>query len=456
MFAAAGLLALIVVDYLRPQEYLPFLSEVPLLHIATGLALLGFVLDLRLGVSRMRAMPHLVLTILFFFWCLITVIVREREQLLTRTQALLIPIAICLLVAHGIQTFRMLQVVCGLLLAIAVGLAALGVEQGLADRGCHRIAVEAGHTAYIYDGRPCSEEDRAICEGEGAEPGADYVCEKVGLLGTQSDHGRVRYRGSLEDPNELSLALGIALPFAFAFLNRRRSTARLLLVAATVVLVGLCAYFTQSRGGQLVFLTVLAVYFVRRYGAGRGLIVGVLLALPLLILGGRSGEEAAVSTMDRLECWWVGLHLAVASPAFGVGYGQFTEHHYLTAHSSFILAAAELGLPGMLLWTSIAYLAMKIPIEALRAQVAPVARAWAVALLASVTGLLLGSLFLSYAYENVFWLYVGLTGVLYEAIRRHDPSFTVRFGVRDLGIVALMDLALLIALIGYTGLKLGW
>ena len=456
MFAAAGLLALIVVDYLRPQEYLPFLSVVPLLHIATGLALLGLVLDLRLGLSRIHAMPHLALTILFFFWCLITVIVREREQLVTRAEALLIPIAICLLVAHGIQTFRMLQLVCGLLLAIAVGLAALGVEQGLAHRGCHRIAVKAGHTVYVYDGRPCSEADRAICEAEGAEPGAEYVCEKVGLLGTQSDHGRVRYRGSLEDPNELSLALGIALPFAFAFLNRRRSIARLILVAAAVVLVGLCAYFTQSRGGQLVFLTVLAVYFVRRYGVGRGLIVGVLLALPLLILGGRSGEEAAVSTMDRLECWWVGLHLAVGAPVFGVGYGQFTEYHYLTAHNSFILAAAELGLPGMLLWTSIGYVAMKIPIEALRAQVAPVARVWAIALLASVTGLLLGSFFLSYAYKDVFWLYVGLTGVLYEAIRRHDPSFRVRFGFRDLGTVALIDLALLSALIGYTGLKMGW
>src|SRR5574342_645606 len=238
MFATAGLLALIAVDYLRPQEYLPFLSQVPLLHLATGLALLGFVLDLRLGVSRMHAMPHLVLTLLFFFWCLITVVVREREQLLTRAQALLIPIAICLLVAHGIQTFRMLQVVCGFLLAIAVGLAALGVQQGLADRGCHRIGVKGGHTAYLYDGRPCDEGGRETCEGEGAEPGADYVCEKVGLLGTQSDHGRVRYRGNLEDPNELSLALGIALPFAFAFLNRRRSIARLILVAAAVVLVG--------------------------------------------------------------------------------------------------------------------------------------------------------------------------------------------------------------------------
>jgi hypothetical protein len=454
MFALPGLLALIFVDYVRPQEYLPFLHAVPLLHIATGLAVLGFVLDLRLGLSRKDPAPHLVLTVLLLAWCLVTVMVRAPDQLRMRAQSLLVPIAIYAAVAHGVQSFRMLQVLCGFLLVICLGLAAIGVEQGLAPYGCHRIAARAGQLVYLYDGRPCEEGNRGVCEDEAAEPGADYVCEKVGLLGTQSDHGRVRYRGTLQDPNELSLALGIAVPFAFAFLDRRRTLPRLLLVAATVTGVGLCAYFTQSRGGQLVFLTVLAIYFVRRLGVKRGLAIGVLLALPLLLFGGREGGE--VSTLERLECWWVGLHLILASPGFGVGFAQFNEHHYLTAHNSFILSAAELGLPGMLLWTSIVYVAMKIPIQALRAHLPPVSRSWAIALLASTVGLAVGSFFLSYSYKDVLWIYVGLTGVLYHAIRRHEPGFKVGFGVRDLGVVAAVDVALLFALVGYTGSKLGW
>jgi O-Antigen ligase len=454
MFALPGLLLLIFVDYVRPQEYLPILYEVPLLHIATGLAVLGFVLDLRLGLSRREAAPHLILALLLFAWCLVTLLVRAPNQLGMRAQALLVPIAIYAAVAHGVQSFRMLQMLCALLLAICLGLAVLGVEQGLAPYGCHRAAVRGGQFVLLYDGRPCGPAERNLCENDEAEPGADYVCEKVGLLGTQSDHGRVRYRGTLQDPNELSLALGIAVPFAFAFLDRRRSTARLLLVGVTVVAVGLCAYFTQSRGGQLVFLTVLAIYFVRRLGVRRGLAIGVVLALPLLLFGGREGGE--VSTMERLECWWVGLHLVQASPGFGVGFAQFNEHHNLTAHNSFILAAAELGLPGMLLWTSIIYLSVKIPIQALRAHLPPVSRSWAIALLASTAGLAVGSFFLSYAYKDVLWIYVGLTGVLYHAIRRHEPGFRVGFGVRDLGLVALVDCALLIALVGYTGVKLGW
>ena len=125
-----------------------------------------------------------------------------------------------------------------------------------------------------------------------------------------------------------------------------------------------------------------------------------------------------------------------ASPGFGVGFGQFLEHHDLTAHNSFILAAAELGLPGLLIWSLDRLPRGQDPIAALRAQVAPVAKTWALALLASMAGLLVGSIFLSFAYKNVFWIFIGLTGVLYQAIQRHDPDFRVRFGVRDLGILA--------------------
>jgi len=452
MFALPGLLALIFIDYLRPQEFFPALRGVPLLHVAAALAGLGLVLDLRLGLSRLRAAPHLLLALLFLAWCAVTLAVRAPAQLLQRLPVLVIPIAIYVLVAHGIQSFRMLQVTAGLVLAICVALSVFGIHQALAPRGCYRVVAQDRGARWLYDGRPC--EQRLDCQADGAEPGANYVCENVGFMGRGSIQGRVRWVGTMEDPNELSLTLGIALPFAFAFFDRRRSLPRLVLLVGTAFVVGLCAIYTRSRGGQIVFATVLAAYFIKRVGWWRGLAAGAVLSLPLLLLGGRSGGEA--STMERIECWWTGLHLLVGSPAFGVGSGQFTEYHYLTAHNAYILSGAELGLPGMLLWTSVVYVATKIPIEALRQEVAPVARTWALALLASMAGLLNGIMHLSYVYKDVLWIYVGLTGVLYQAIKRHDPGFRVDFGLRDLGLVALIDSALLFALIGYTGLKLGW
>ncbi len=456
MFAIPGLLALIFVEYLRPQEYFPALLGVPFLHIATGLAMLGFVLDLRLGLSRLQPAPHLVLTALFFAWNLATVLVRVPDQLLSRASPLLVPFAIYLVVAHAVQSFRILEVLCALLLGIAVVLSAIGVEQGIAPYGCHRVVLRDRGYVNVYDGRLCDGwADRRSCE-EGADPGAAYACEKVGLLGTSSIAGRVRYRGTLEDPNELALALGIAIPFAFAFFDRRHSVARLVLLVVAIAGIGACAYLTRSRGGQLVFLAVLGVYFVKRFGVARGLAWGLVLAVPIIVFGGRSSGESAGSTYERTMCWWAGLHLASAFPGFGVGSGQFTDHYQQTAHNSYILAAAELGVPGLLLWTSVVYVAAKIPIQALRAEVAPVARSWALALLASMAGTIVGILFLSYAYKDVLWIYIGLTGVLYHAIRRHDPGFSVRFRAADLGLLVLIDGVLLIALVGYTTAKLGW
>ena len=50
----------------------------------------------------------------------------------------------------------------------------------------------------------------------------------------------------------------------------------------------------------LVFLAVLAAYFVKRFGF-RGLALGATLAFPLLLLGGRSGAEASSSTLERID-----------------------------------------------------------------------------------------------------------------------------------------------------------
>jgi hypothetical protein len=452
MFALPGLIALVLTDFLRPQEHYAVLRSFPLLYVLTAAAALGFVLDLRLGLSRLRASPHLVPAAMFFLWCFVTIGVRVPDQLLSRSTALLVPLAIYLLVSHAIQTFRMLEVLAATLVAVSLVLAAIGVHLGTQPFECRRDAVIDGFPASVSDGRQCKA--RRDCEGEGAEPGLEYACERGGVLDISTLQGRVRYRGTLEDPNVLSMVLGAALPLALTFLERRRSVVRALIAAAALALFGLCAIMTQSRGGQLVFLAVLAVFFVRRVGVRRGLLVGVALALPMLLLGGRSGAED--SSEQRVEAWWVGLHLLSSSPGFGAGSGQFTDYHYLTAHNSFVLAAAELGLPGLFLWTTTMYTAVKVPLEVLRARAAPVASSWALGLVAAMSGLLVGMFFLSYNYATILWIYVGLTGVLYQAVVRHSPEFRVRIGARDLATIAAIDAAVLVALLAYTGVKLGW
>src|SRR5205807_5027158 len=80
---------------------------------------------------------------------------------------------------------------------------------------------------------------------------------------------------------------------------------------------------------------------------------------PVLLLGGRADAGADQSTMERIECWATALDLFRGSPLYGVGKGQFIEHHYLTAHNSFLLAVSETGFPGLFLFTTVVFLAFK-------------------------------------------------------------------------------------------------
>jgi O-antigen ligase len=273
----------------------------------------------------------------------------------------------------------------------------------------------------------------------------------------------VRYLGVLQDPNELSLAGGVGLPVAFALAESRKKTlSRRAVSVITFALVFLCAVLTGSRGGQIVFIAVLAVYVFYRFGA-KGLLIGPFVGAPILLLGGRNGEEASSSTLERLDCWASALSIWRSHPIFGVGLGQFTEHNYMTAHNSYLLALAEMGLPGMVLFTIIIYISAKIPFVVLRDVGAPamdggamvgasIVRPWAVGLIAAFTGFAVGIFFLSFTYHYVLWIYIGLSGALYSAVRTHHGAFKVRFGIRDLAAVVAMD----VAVIGFVHIYTHW
>ena len=458
MFAIPGIVLLLIQGYTRPQEFFPALQSVPFLYIFFALAIFGMFLDLRLRKTQPLSAPQLPWVIAWFAWTLVTLAIRQAGALPHFIVEIGIPFTYFFLVAHTVQTFRGFSRVAGTVLAICLYLSFVGVHQGQAPKGCFQIDASRSDMSGIWDGRYCDDVD-ADCRNADADPEATYMCEHIGLLGTSSVLDRVRYRGALNDPNELSLALGIALPFAFAFFERKRSFPRLLLLITALLLIGVCTVMTKSRGGQLVFLAVLGSYFVKRYGLLAGVIIGAMCAIPVLLLGGRQGEEAEASSKERIECMYAAINMFRQFPLTGVGLGQIMEYHSQTAHNSYALAAAELGFPGLLLWSAIIYLSFKIIISAMRRYAdddeAAVARTWAMALLASLIGLCVGVFFLSFCYHIILWIEVGLCAAFYQSCRTHDPDFEVSLTGRDMFYIFVGDLFLVTLIYFYTSRKMG-
>jgi O-antigen ligase len=465
VFALPFIIALILLVYAHPQDFFESLRSLPLLYAFFGLALVGLALDLVGVTGRLRSPPQLPWACLLLVWSGAGALLRLPGEAHPHLTQLAICVALCALLAHGLPSLQALRYATGTILVLVLFVCAVGVHQGLAPTGCVVVddAIPVDTSAGGPDGRPCvTAQD---CYLDDPMPGADYACERVGLFGTTTvGQGRVRYLGVLQDPNELALAGAIGLPLAFA--SRRRGRAWGVVVGGTALAVVLiCAVLTRSRTGQLVSLTVLAVYFARRFGV-RGLVLAGALGLPLFLLGGRGGMEATRSTIERTECWAEALAMWRDHPVLGVGLGQFGQYHYLTAHNSYLLPLAELGLPGLLLFSVIFYLSSKIPLMALRHAAGGgfahvtldderAATSAAMALAAAFAGLAVGLLFLSFTYHYVLWIYMGLSGALYVNVRRLDDSFRVALGWSDLLLVASADVALIALLRLYTHHVLG-
>jgi len=189
-----------------------------------------------------------------------------------------------------------------------------------------------------------------------------------------------------------------------------------------------------------------AAYFIRRTG-WTGVAIGALLAGPAaaFALGSRSGAAADMSTQLRYEAWAAGLEMFKSSPLFGVGHRMFGEVHYMTAHNSYVLTLAELGMPGMFLFICLLVLTIKMlwrGVVDLRAVPgSEPAQIWGIALLGSFAAIAFQILTLSFAYHCVLWIMFGLAGAWWSAVRTHKPDFDVRLTARDLLFIGVGCLA---------------
>jgi putative inorganic carbon (HCO3(-)) transporter len=277
------------------------------------------------------------------------------------------------------------------------------------------------------------------------QPDPDLVTDELESLTGEdewSETPRIRALGFMHDPNDLAVGMIVALGLIGGVWKPRLQLRNLLLAAAAAALVyGI--YLTRSRGGAVALVVVLCRFAACHIGRvpALGLFGALGAGLMMLDFGGRSlAGELDDSASARLAAWTEGFEMLKAQPILGVGYGQFLDHHTLTAHNALVLCFAETGLLGCFFWVGLFVVTM---LELHRLKKLPgngpfegMARQWAQALQLCLIGFIAATFFLSRTFVPTLYLVIGLSAALSAMARAANKSIPLP-SLPALGILVL-------------------
>jgi O-antigen ligase len=160
--------------------------------------------------------------------------------------------------------------------------------------------------------------------------------------------------GFMRDPNDFAHMLAIALPLVLIGWKPRQLLSNFLCVLIPFVLLLWAIYLTHSRGALLGLVAISLFAGHRKLGTIASSVLAGLLAIGMMALDFTGGRAISASEgADRLEAWSTGLELFKGAPVFGIGFHNFTDYNEITAHNSFVLCLAELGLIGSTIWVAL-------------------------------------------------------------------------------------------------------
>ncbi|MBN1883929.1 MAG: O-antigen ligase family protein [Candidatus Krumholzibacteriota bacterium] len=402
-----GLLAYLAMVYLRPQEFVPALQGMPIM-LAISLLVLGvFILHTIIQRRPFTGFRLRQSVFMLVFFIIIPLSQLQRFYLFGAKEAFssFLPVFILFfMIIALVGSFDQLRTVFTMLFVMTLMLAVNGIFQ-------------------YYNGTDIAGQ-------------------------TPIEGNRIRWIGIFADPNDLGLALLTFTPFALVKMTRPAISAvwRLAWAPAFVVLV-YALYLTNSRGTALGLIVVFVVFLVRRLGAWKGLLIGLLVAAAMFAAGPSrladvSPEEASAS--GRIDAWATGLNLFFWRPILGIGYNSFTEYHHLTAHNSVVLCMAELGLAGLFVWLLMIFTSFDEMRSLLRRAPGTRYGVYAEAMLLSIAGFFAAAFFLSRTYNSVLYVVIAVSALL-SRFASEEHGFTIAFLDRR---TAIAVSALTVGLVG--------
>lgn len=242
-------------------------------------------------------------------------------------------------------------------------------------------------------------------------------------------HERLRSIGTLENSNDIAAIMVVAVPFTLRRMSlRRRDPLVLAAGVAYLALMFFALYMSQSRGALVSLAAGSFGWWVlrsrRRWFAifAALVIVGCVAPFANAFLR-RDSIDLQESSDSRLIYWRAGLRMATRSPLYGVGFNRYPKEYQVnakgdeqyefgerTAHSTWILALAETGLPGFLLFVAFIFTVIRMA-----KRIIP----WEPDLFVALVAYLIAVSFLSHTW--LIYLYI-LTGLVVAGFRMHYRS----------------------------------
>ena len=289
----------------RPQEFIPGLLAVPILQVVviSAFGIWVFMPDKGIELPQFRLLPLFLLSV----WLSLGIGDGYWGGIVPALEKLLPPIFLFIIISGCVRSVRELRIYSAVVIA------------------CACVLVLHGHL---------------------------QTTTGIGWTGRPMIDNRITYSGIFDDANDLGLLIVTSLALAMFHLGAKQGWFTRLPYIAAICWLLYGVYLTDSRGTMLAMLLVLGAEVWRAFGK-IAVLVGGAIAVPVLIAFTRFSElnTEEESAAGRFEAWYEGLQFVTESPVFGYGWDTFPDHAYgFTAHNSWVLAMAELGIFGYTFW----------------------------------------------------------------------------------------------------------
>jgi putative inorganic carbon (HCO3(-)) transporter len=289
----------------RPQEFIPGLSTLPLLQVIvlTAFGIWALMPDKGLELPQFRLAPLFLLSV----WLSLGIGGGWWGGIVPALEKLLPSILLFVIVTGCVRSVRELRIYSAVVIA------------------CACVLVLHGHL---------------------------QTTTGIGWTGQPMVRGRITYSGIFDDPNDIGLLIVTSLALAIFHCRTQGLWLARALFAGAIGWLLYGVYLTDSRGTMLAALLIIGLEMWRAFGK---IVAGICAAaaIPVLVAFTRLSQldTQDESAAGRFEAWYDGMQFLRERPIFGVGWDNFIDYAYgITAHNSWMLAMAELGILGYTFW----------------------------------------------------------------------------------------------------------